>query len=192
MLLFLFKGSPKGRIHCEIFLSRHFMKSSFRVISWNVKYFYFSIQHSEAVVQMCSVKKVFLEISQNSHENTCTRVSFLIKLQTWGLQLYLKKSLAQVFSCEFCGISKNTFSYRTPLVAASEHSLRMFLINKKIVFTEKRYRVKFSSIKKHLLLIKQKQKNSKIPKRIWMKPCSKTRSGKSACANIFLELLLTI
>ena len=30
----------------------------------------------EAVVQRCSVKKVFLEISQNSQENTCARVSF--------------------------------------------------------------------------------------------------------------------
>ena len=29
-------------------------------------------------------------------------------------------TLAQVFSCEFCGISNNTFSYRTPPVAASE------------------------------------------------------------------------
>ena len=27
----------------------------------------------EAVALMCSVKKVFLEISQNSHENTCAR-----------------------------------------------------------------------------------------------------------------------
>ena len=35
----------------------------------------------EVVVQRCSVKKVFLEISQNSQENTCARVSFLIKLQ---------------------------------------------------------------------------------------------------------------
>ena len=35
----------------------------------------------EALVQTCSVKKVFLEISQNSQENTCARVSFLIKLQ---------------------------------------------------------------------------------------------------------------
>ena len=35
----------------------------------------------EAVAQTCSVKKVFLEISQNSQENTCARVSFLIKLQ---------------------------------------------------------------------------------------------------------------
>ena len=37
-------------------------------------------------------KKVFLETSQNSLENTCARVS-----------------LAQVFSFEFCEISKNTF-----------------------------------------------------------------------------------
>ena len=44
--------------------------------------------HAEAVVQRCSVKKVFLEISQNSQENTCTRVSFSIKLQSSGLQFY--------------------------------------------------------------------------------------------------------
>ena len=30
-----------------------------------------------------------------------------------------KETLAQMFSCEFCDISKNTFLYRTPLVAAS-------------------------------------------------------------------------
>ena len=30
------------------------------------------------------------------------------------------ETLAQVFSCEFCKTSKNTFSYRTPWVAASE------------------------------------------------------------------------
>ena len=30
-----------------------------------------------------------------------------------------KETLAQVFSCEFCLISKDTFSYRTPPVAAS-------------------------------------------------------------------------
>ena len=29
-----------------------------------------------------------------------------------------KETLAQVLSCKFCKISKNTFSYRTPLVAA--------------------------------------------------------------------------
>ena len=30
-----------------------------------------------------------------------------------------KETLTQVFSCEFCEISKNTFFYRTPLMAAS-------------------------------------------------------------------------
>ena len=34
------------------------------------------VQFIEAVVQRCSVKNVFLEISQNSQENTCARVSF--------------------------------------------------------------------------------------------------------------------
>ena len=33
--------------------------------------------------------------------------------------LLRKKTLAQVFSCEFCEIYKNNFYYRTPLVAAS-------------------------------------------------------------------------
>ena len=31
---------------------------------------------SEAVARWCSVKKVFLEISQNLQENTCVRVFF--------------------------------------------------------------------------------------------------------------------
>ena len=66
---------------------------------------------SEAVVaQRYFVKKLFLEISQNSQEHTCARV-YVTK----------KQALAQVFSCEFCEISKNTFSYRTPPpIVASE------------------------------------------------------------------------
>ena len=35
----------------------------------------------EAVTQRFSVKNLFLKISHNSQENTCARVSFLIKLQ---------------------------------------------------------------------------------------------------------------
>ena len=49
----------------------------------------------EAVALRCSIERMFLEISKNSQENTCARVSFEI--------------LAQVFSCEFCEIFKNTF-----------------------------------------------------------------------------------
>ena len=45
----------------------------------------------------CSIKKVFLEVSQNSQENTCARVSFLIKLQAslW----YLKRFYEGLCQC---------------------------------------------------------------------------------------------
>ena len=49
------------------------------------------VQNTEAAIQRCSVKKVFLETSQNSQENIRTRVSFLIKLQGSDLQFYLKR-----------------------------------------------------------------------------------------------------
>ena len=42
----------------------------------------------EAATRGVLWKKVFLEISQNSQENTCARDSWLIKLQALGLQLY--------------------------------------------------------------------------------------------------------
>ena len=51
----------------------------------------------EAVAQRCSIKKVNLEISQNSQENYCARVSFKIKLHAWDLQLLKKATLAQMF-----------------------------------------------------------------------------------------------
>ena len=60
-------------------------------------HFTLSIIFLEAVAQMCSV--------------------------AFGLQLIKKETLAQVFSFEFCKISKNTFFRRTPLVAASVFSI---------------------------------------------------------------------
>ena len=65
--------------------------------------------YREAVAQRCSVKKVFFKISQNSKENTCARLSFLIKLQASGLNYIKKETLAQVFSCKFCGIFNKIF-----------------------------------------------------------------------------------
>ena len=49
--------------------------------------------HIEVVTWRCSVKKVFLEISQNSQENVCARVSFLINLHASDLQILVKKRL---------------------------------------------------------------------------------------------------
>ena len=44
----------------------------------------------EAVARRClAFKEVFLKISQNSQENTCTRASFLIKLKTLWHRCFL-------------------------------------------------------------------------------------------------------
>ena len=46
-------------------------------------------------------------------ENTCARVSFLIKLQASPCIFIKKDTLVQVFSCKFCKISKKTFLKNT-------------------------------------------------------------------------------
>ena len=61
----------------------------------------------------------FLKDSQNSHENTGARVSFLIKLQAETCNFIKKEALAQVF-VNFAKFLIDTFSYRTPPVAASK------------------------------------------------------------------------
>ena len=67
------------------------------------------------------MKKVPLEILQNLQKKTYARVFFLTKKRSQACNFIRKETLAQVFSCEFYEISRNTFVYRTPLVAASVH-----------------------------------------------------------------------
>ena len=54
---------------------------------------------SEAATRRVLRKKMFLKISQNSQGNSCARVS--------SYNFIKKETLTQVFSCEFCEISKN-------------------------------------------------------------------------------------
>ena len=70
--------------------------------------------------------KRFLEILENSQESTCESL-FIDKVAGQGWQHYLKRDPRKGASCEFCKIWKNTFSYRTPLVAASSFLKWMFL-----------------------------------------------------------------
>ena len=53
-------------------------------------------------------KKVFLEILQNSQENTRAGISFLIKLQA-ACSFTTKETPAQVFSSKSCEIFKNNY-----------------------------------------------------------------------------------
>ena len=62
---------------------------------------------------------MFLDISQKFTGKQLCQSLFLIKLQASACNFIKKETLEQVFSCEFYEISKNTFSYWTPPVAAS-------------------------------------------------------------------------
>ena len=64
----------------------HINYSIFQLTLWIVKV----EEEAELVAQMCSVQKVFFEISQNSQENFCGRVSFL-------RNFIKKEALAQVY-----------------------------------------------------------------------------------------------
>ena len=64
-----------------------------------------TFEHTEAAVQRCPVKF--------TGKHLCQACNFI-----------KKETLAQVFSCEFCEISKNTIFHRTPLLVPSEHSFQ--------------------------------------------------------------------
>ena len=102
-------------------------------VKWGLIKFDLHKTYPEEATRGVLWKKVFLEILQNSQENTCARVS------------------SQVFSCEFCKISKNTFSYRTPVAASvilflvTENPLKMikvvFISTLKTFFVLKMFKV---------------------------------------------------
>ena len=81
------------------------------------------LKKPEAVAKRRSVRKGVIRNFANSQKNTC--VSFFFN-KVAGLRpaTLLKRILVQVFSCKFCKISKNSFSYRTPPVTASEKYVR--------------------------------------------------------------------
>ena len=64
---------------------------------------------------------------------------FFNKVAGGACNFIKKETLAQVFSCEFCEISKNTFSQRTPLVGASQENAcaRVSLLIKAYNFIKK-------------------------------------------------------
>ena len=66
----------------------------------------------------CSLKKVFLKF-RKIHRKTSVPES-LFKTVAGLRSFFIKKGhLAEVFSCEFCEIFKNTFFHKTPTVAVS-------------------------------------------------------------------------
>ena len=89
----------KGKSNYFLPLNDFINQVKCHLLSWNSAFiftkrllqYYLKKQHylvPEATIRRCSTKYVFLNISQNSQENNCVMVSFLIKQQTRGLQLH--------------------------------------------------------------------------------------------------------
>ena len=72
-------------VKCEVIWSAYLLLAALMIMplsTWaNIMDMITLYSNSEAATKGVLCKKVFLEISQNSQENTCARVSFLIKLQ---------------------------------------------------------------------------------------------------------------
>ena len=82
----------------------------------------------EPVVQTYSLKKVFLEIHEIHRKTPAPEPN--------ACNFIKKGTLAQVFSLRFCEISKNTFFYRTHLVAAcaiQQHMNNICIFNSSIL-----------------------------------------------------------
>ena len=79
------------------------------------------LTEAEAIVWRCSIKRMFLKISQNTEENTSfssARVSFLIKVQALTCD-FIKIDLVQMFCCEFRETFKSNFFTKLLRVIAS-------------------------------------------------------------------------
>ena len=124
-------GSKRiSAIGSELFLKVRWTQLSFQVL-FDVKYCFIEMMihgrektscvftHLEADVQRCSIKKAFLQISQNTQKKTCVRVSFLVKLQAETCN-FIKKDSLHVFLWILWNVLEQLF-YRTPPVAASTH-----------------------------------------------------------------------
>ena len=77
------------------------------------------VNKTEEATRGVLCKKVFLEISHNSQENTWVSL-FRV--------LFFSETLAQVFSCEFCEISKKTFFTEHLRTTASDKTYILYVL----------------------------------------------------------------
>ena len=116
-----------------VFHRRNRKQSKFTLFSGE----YMAINGSSLVFHWCGFRDKLDFIVENCDKSVCLIFNYNLKCKSSAKPLscyrsshpevfcaggacnFIKKeTLAQVFSCEFCEISKNTFFYRTPLVAA--------------------------------------------------------------------------
>ena len=125
----LFYKTPLGDCFC---MQRSSLNKKISKIHYN-----FSMQKHLFTFSRFSSKYVFIKISQISQESTCVGVSFLIELQ----------------ACEIFKTFKQTFFYRTPLVATSVY-IEIVIIEIEIFERIRFYQRKMNQNKKNILHFK--------------------------------------
>ena len=90
------------------YLRIHFFQKTFgRLLLWLLLIIFSSNLHSRqltsdeifaaAATRGILEKKTYLKILQNSQENTCSRVSFLVKLQAWGTRACVFQWILRIY-----------------------------------------------------------------------------------------------
>ena len=115
--------------------------------------FFFYVQHDSSSHQRCSMKKVFLGISQNSQENTCVRVC---------CNFIKNGTLAQVPYYKFCEISKSTFRVR---IIFNVKNVCTYSSNIKL----KRYKISFSLLANYSI---KTSPHVCVETFVWLSSCS--------------------
>ena len=96
-----------------------------------------SVKHTKykSCHRRCSAKKLFIEISQNSPENTCARARFIMKSQAEACNVIKKRLWHRCFSVNFANFLWTTFLQNTSgqLLLKITKSFHFFLQIKKIL-----------------------------------------------------------
>ena len=99
-------------------LSQMFSKYSSITNLNTINYLYLSFTFRSSRPEVFFEKGVLRNFAKFTGKNLCQSL-FFNKVADAACNFIQTETLAQVFSCEFCEISKNASFYRTPLVAAS-------------------------------------------------------------------------
>ena len=98
-------------LNCIYYLKKEVNDKFIFCLQINTNFFFkMTVSLLEVVVQRCSLKNLFLEIWQNSQENTCARFSFLIKLQAYITTLLKERLCHRCFPVNFVKFLRTHFA----------------------------------------------------------------------------------
>ena len=121
-----------GNVYLEFFIQGFYQHlTEIGQLNWLDKTSLLSGLIIEFNLEICRRKKTFKHLKNNCR----IKCLFIFVSYISALQLIKKEALAQVFSCEFCEISKNNLFTEHRWTAASESNIVILLENKCMSYT---------------------------------------------------------